>query len=881
MKQWITSLKNEANLLGKEKILIIPRRQMKHSFERVTLQEVPKLIQVEFMTLYEWMMAVTAGYRYRQGLREITHIEQVQFILHALEDVDASILTNEQKNLATAEAILQDMTLIRLNNLKMTVVNEAMQETMTLIKDKYEAYLREENLFDYARLLTLVDDDARMQVQVERAVKKSQISIYPNEDLSRKELELVERFRWRKLQAWQEEVKKNKVTSYETYGFANGVSDFLRKVIEEKIPFDEVCLVYTDSSQLSTIQREIEKMNLPATYAEGMPIASTETFNFFANLIEYILSDRPLLLWKKLIDENQIVVQIGEDEEKRTMDSRQLKFLFHRLLSIDGMTFAKRFKPLTENAIQDAKDKEKPAYLINHEVEIRRLIEVIVQLEEDIEQLLASNLAEAIDKLFKISNRLYRRSSKEVNIEYKALKRAFESFSHYTVEESSANDLRTVLEMVSSQNIHQSLENPGHLHVTSLHNLQIIYRSHYAWFGLATDEFKVKSNLRSPFISEERLNEENLLTDLSLFKILEARMEKLVKESRANHHLYFNCFNTKDIRDKNPIALWMEFVEEQAEKAHLIGYPIKDLQEENLSEFNVELVENPLDGDLKLPDDYRFSPSSAISLKECTRKFMYEKMMKISLSDYDELEHQYWIPNNVLGNLYHDLLERYEKEVMKHGVIDQDALLEEIFDKYANLYPALYEQQIIDEKEKAKAILKRHISVREVGLPGVHVEENFTAHIQFNEDEFEADESLEGITSQEFVFSGIIDRVDMDENQKHYMITDYKTNRSASADILQLLIYKKMLEKQEVKPETVTAQFDYLFQDKITGLRQKLSKSDQRNVTDFLKEFLTFNEQWDDVEFKESTGPCSYCEFKSLCRIREGEKDEGVTNDIG
>src|SRR5699024_4037311 len=139
MKQWMERLKTSATSFGEKKIVIIPRKQMRQSFERTVLQEIPAFMQVSFMTFYEWVLSVTSGYRYRNKMREINHMEQVQFIYNQLQQMDESALTQEQKNLATAQALLADMTLIRLNLLDANVVNEKMKETIATLIIKYES----------------------------------------------------------------------------------------------------------------------------------------------------------------------------------------------------------------------------------------------------------------------------------------------------------------------------------------------------------------------------------------------------------------------------------------------------------------------------------------------------------------------------------------------------------------------------------------------------------------------------------------------------------------------------------------------------------------------------------------------------------------------
>src|SRR5699024_9517720 len=244
-----------------------------------------------------------------------------------------------------------------------------------------------------------------------------------------------------------------KITSLKSYGFANGVDHLLQTVVNKELPMDELCIVYTDSSQLPTIQQAIERSGLAATYAEGIPLSHTKTYAFFNSFIEYILSGRQLKVFKKLVDEGQIKIEAVDN----------LRYLFNLLMTTDGMTIGARFSPLAKQTLEEAMEKGMPQALVDNEVAIRQLIDKMVRLEEKIEQLLAGKLKEAIEILLEISDSLYQRNSQASNIEYKMMKNAFESFLEYPLD----LDLQAILSMIKGQNIHQSAEKPGHIHVTS------------------------------------------------------------------------------------------------------------------------------------------------------------------------------------------------------------------------------------------------------------------------------------------------------------------------------------------------------------------------------------------------------------------------------
>src|SRR5699024_660628 len=160
------------------------------------------------------------------------------------------------------------------NLLDANVVNEKMKETIATLIIKYESYLDENHLYDFPQLLFLIRKDESLFEQVKQEAKECQISIYPNEELSKLETRLMEDLGFHQLKEMTEARKEApKITSLKSYGFANGVDHLLQTVVNKELPMDELCIVYTDSSQLPTIQQAIERSGLAATYAEGIPLS--------------------------------------------------------------------------------------------------------------------------------------------------------------------------------------------------------------------------------------------------------------------------------------------------------------------------------------------------------------------------------------------------------------------------------------------------------------------------------------------------------------------------------------------------------------------------------------------------------------------------------
>src|SRR5699024_5290312 len=105
---------------------------------------------------------------------------------------------------------------------------------------------------------------------------------------------------------------------------------------------------------------------------------------------------------------------------------------------------------------------------------------------------------------------------------------------------------------------------------------------------------------------------------------------------------------------------------------------------------------------------FRFSPTSATDLTKCSRKFMYENILRLREKVVEPISYHSWLPPHLLGNAYHQLLEMIVEEKIREEAVILEKL-DQVFATYEALYPPIYEQLVDDEKARAQEVLAAFI----------------------------------------------------------------------------------------------------------------------------------------------------------------------------
>lgn len=840
MEQWIEQVQDERRDFSQSFICLIPSDKMRHAFEQNLLQEVSYYHRVRFMTVYEWVLQETEAYRFKHKLRMIEQSEQVGWVLEMLEQMDESILASHQKRIATAEAIVSDFMFIRAHGLDEKAVNETVRVLFAALFTHYDALLKEKQATDYPQLLEYM--------LTEEVDITSRIVMYPNESLSRLEKKICHAYKIRCVEIRGTFNEKN-IQTVHSYGFGNGVEDALEKVKKEEVKPDELYLVYSNADLLRTIYEKVEKHQLPATFADGIAVEWTEAYYFIETIIGYMENNQSLHLLKELVDAQ--VLHIGEGKQKNT---------FERILSIKGMTTGERFLSILAYELDQ---ETMNLSLQKREYDARIILERMQEFHHILFQMDQGRI-DVLEGMTRLLDKFFRVSSKKSGQAKHAIIRHLHEVKAHT-DDAGAVLMADVPLMLAGKRLNATSESPGHVHISSIEDVGPLYRKHYCWFGMTTEEFYTKGN-QSAFISSDILNTYGIRTEEERLYQLERHFEKMITNGEADHTLYFTTIHMERNKGNNAMPIFTKYACGREERS----FPVKPLTTERQEHTLLQLEEEPVDVTLytegeEEKDLFTFSPTSAQHLVNCSRKFMYESILKAREVVVEPVEKRFWLTPNLRGDLYHEILEEYMKEV-REGPVDKDVLLDSVFQHYEELYTPIYSHLVEGEKNRAREMLDGFIEKLDTEWQVVGMEEEFG--LANNEPlmiEFPIHDSIR------IQARGKIDRVDYNETRDIYRVVDYKTGKVGNANPLQIKLYEKAYESKYANKDIQFENesfFDFILNDERSFAREK-----DNPMQEFTNKLQEFDREWDNIDYKKvKSRLCSYCSFKHMCEIREEGK---------
>lgn len=846
MKDWVAKICESKYDFTKEFICIIPSQKTRHAYERKVLEHVPYLHRVHFMTCKEWVLYETEQYVVNEGMRLIDDDEIVRWVYeHIL--VEGS-LRAEQKRLSTAQAIVTEMLLIRENGLAAHIVNEGMRPLFEQLFEAYDRFLADKQAVDYTSLL-------RYLLEKEHHVT-AHVIVDHHVQLKNLERELVSLYG---INVTNDEVTDHpdpleKLNFVESYGFSNGVEHAITQIKASDNYLDEMYFVYTHADLLQPIYDKVKQHQLPATFASGIPIRFTEAYFFLETIVQYIENKEPVQKLKQLVNGNIF------DLDKQ---------IFNALQAESGVTTGERLVAAAKKVIADGREQR----IVNEDADAKEKIDTFIERITALNKLVGDMQKRPKDTprfLRQLIEAFFRNRSKREAIAASQIKDVLTASEYIYLSDKFIPSLTELLALVSVQSLEVENEKPGHLHVSLLDDVGPLYRKRYYWFGMSMESFYIHGDA-SPFIAEEKLLEAGMQVGAARLLEKEKRFEQFMMNKSVEHTLYFSVKHLERLQDNNPIKTYRMYRELAKESVVKVGYPKSALGKERPADISLHIEELPAKKALykKAEEEkelLRLSASKATELIGCSRKFMYEEVLRLKDDTGHDIRLDSWLANNLRGNLHHEILELYMQRRDEAGAREdalQSEIINKVFAEYERLYPATYAQLIEREKERANKII--HM-----------IEEEFDEAW-----EFVVAESAFGMEKEQPFFlelpdgkfiqmSGFIDRVDKQKETDLYRVMDYKTGKRENADALQITLYEEAY-KQQYGHEVAGSQFEFISGEDDDGKVKKTS------LEVLMERLGTFEEDWDLIDYQEikKSNLCNYCSFQHVCAFRDGDAKKG------
>ena len=267
-----------------------------------------------------------------------------------------------------------------------------------------------------------------------------------------------------------------------------------------------------------------------------------------------------------------------------------------------------------------------------------------------------------------------------------------------------------------------------------------------------------------------------------------------------------------------------------------------------------------------------FSPSALQDLAACPLKFFFRKALH--LADKSNVYSRWELGADKCGQVYHKVLEDFYRELKRLGLTQDlfDSGIADYLDKalskhftlqsYRNfgIYPVVWELILAQIRQRLTAFVQEDINTLGKFIPSF----------------FEKEFANLPVPELPFKLCGIIDRIDVNPDEKTFFIADYKSSRKGTKDLAQSffthLIFQPFLYALAAQqlPELTgfSLQGACLLAINKGYERKDLSASEiaamQKRAFDFLT--LLANTVKQGTFTLNTSDLCTYCPYNTLCR---------------
>lgn len=287
----------------------------------------------------------------------------------------------------------------------------------------------------------------------------------------------------------------------------------------------------------------------------------------------------------------------------------------------------------------------------------------------------------------------------------------------------------------------------------------------------------------------------------------------------------------------------------------------------NIEEIEQGTVDQRLKYICDVKPNVKVSASSYMKYKKCPRKYYIENVLRVSGSDYIDIEFSEEVttkPNTLsgsqLGTIVHSIIESINKE----ADIDEEVAI--------GLAIETFDLKHLSEVNKT---LKRYVDnymLLEEGKASLGKRVHLVNELEYN---------LTPYDDGKLSIMGFIDRLEIFEDDGRYtaVVTDYKTNRLRNGNSIkelteayepQLQLYgkaaKELLYVNGIKVDDIKLQLYFLDKaEKVEITYEEEKVEDQLKAMEniFLRNLSTCSVS----EFPKGNGSCSGCDYREICIV--------------
>lgn len=606
---------------------------------------------------------------------------------------------------------------------------------------------------------------------------------------------------------------KEHIFFFKGYGSYNEVSYVANDILSKNIPFGNVTVLYSSANQLPTIASAFSGNNLPMKMISRHPAKDNPYISMAKRILTWAKEEYSEKALENILSSDVACLKVEDSEgEEQNVLAKQSYFDY-------VLNAAKR----RENSFIFGWGYERNAQFLEHEEKMACDDEVTKSLLQMHKELL--NVFGDGEKPYCDDDKLlpiviyeklvhfmenYTRPTQEYATGMEAIKQLANAIKMEERKQGLLDNLVLIEELLDSISVRDNVSNDA-IKVQCIQDMLVLERPYVYVIGLSLKDMQ-GSTTESPILLDEEMNR-------FLLEGYKPTVRKKAQQKEINIYRTLKTFKGKELSfgysdydtigfcESNPSTIFRELLQKlkgddvRKLPEFVYGNPTKDV------EFSAK--NNPKKGEYEIK--LSTSNSAIESLLDCPKKYAYEKQLYVPDNEFLQSNYEKWLDSRLRGSFFHELAERYvENKLIKpigekyDAQVDEElvkTIAQDIHEKMLLQMPVAFaglaERETNELVKNGIAYFGRlHASLLNDGWRVLFVEKEFVDSEYLIED-YEK-------KAYNFVFSGIIDRIDYGINKEletiFLRIVDYKTGRKSNKEkenklgkLLQYAVYKKAL----------------------------------------------------------------------------------------
>lgn len=706
------------------------------------------------------------------------------------------------------------------------------------------------------------------------------------------------------------------------------VKHVFEKIKSSRAPLDECIVFYTNAdSYITPFFNLAQKLNIPITFGEGVPVGYSRPGRLVSGLITWIQTNYSVQSFIDLLNEG--LITLGDDSPSKSKIVRLLR-------DIQIGWSKERYLTQLENERKRLSEKGEEFERATNEIAwLHQWFSKIFKRLPDSNS--TYNYKKCITSIAYLLKNHSKSSTKLDEISKTTLLEVIEKIVPYADEELVRHDVFEKLnDLLLSIRVNQSRPQPGFLHMTS-YKKEVYHSAPNVFFlGLDNRKFPGNSGEDPLLLDTERIalgkkmpllremSQENTYTLLqalahSMGNVTVSYCDFSINDNRVINpaHVILQCYRMmsgnkdaeyKDLRSQTSDLVSSEIFEDKDYwTKKLIDDTPSQLNEgilnhflnvkqglsaesarfsESYSEFDGFIQIDPSQYDPRINHEKTMSAGKLETLARCPYSYFLKEVLRMRPIEEVSYDANKWLDPATRGSLLHSIFETFYKEITQQNVkpsyaIHHDKIMEiavGLIEKEKEVLPPPNER--VYQREMNDILACCDIFLKEEEIHGEHYN---PLHFEYSFGIGDSEPAIIQLPSGDIKVTGIIDRVDQSHDDRYHII-DYKTGSTYGYEKnkafkggrqLQHMIYALAIEQHLDLGEGAVEESSYYFPT-LKGMAQRFTRKQdvtlRTNGLDILQKLIDVIKHGH-FEMTEDDNDCKFCEFKLVCRRHFYDKD--------